>query len=141
MPLEAQLAEVQLHIDEYKLRIELVQWRGKSLSPIQLEAEVEQRFDAQRLQLRRVAGFGRAVAEDAVIEQRRGHPRRDQGRRTDDEAVDQQGHLRFRRAQHGADHGPNAADDDNGAGGGTGRQLGPGHAEGGTEGLFHRLAP
>ena len=47
-PLEAQLAEVQLHIDEYKLRIELVQWRGKSLSPIQLEAEVEQRLREQR---------------------------------------------------------------------------------------------
>jgi hypothetical protein len=43
-PLEAQLAEAQLHIDEYQLRIELVQWRGKSLSPIQLEAEVEHRL-------------------------------------------------------------------------------------------------
>ena len=47
-PIEAQLAEVQLHIDEYKLRIELVQWRGKSLSPIQLEAEVENRLRDQR---------------------------------------------------------------------------------------------
>jgi hypothetical protein len=47
-PIEAQLAEVQLHIDEYKLRIELVQWRGKSLSPIQLEAEVEHRLRDQR---------------------------------------------------------------------------------------------
>jgi hypothetical protein len=46
--LEATLAEVQLHIEEYKLRIELVQWRGKSLSPIQLEAEVEQRLREQR---------------------------------------------------------------------------------------------
>jgi len=47
-PIEAQLAEMQLHIDEYKLRIELVQWRGKSLSPIQLEAEVEHRLRAER---------------------------------------------------------------------------------------------
>ncbi|HTP09743.1 MAG TPA: hypothetical protein VMP08_15915 [Anaerolineae bacterium] len=47
-PIEAQLAEVQLHIDEYRLRIELVQWRGKSLSPIQLEAEVENRLREQR---------------------------------------------------------------------------------------------
>jgi hypothetical protein len=47
-PIEAQLAEAQLHIDEYKLRIELVQWRGKSLSPIQLEAEVEHRLREQR---------------------------------------------------------------------------------------------
>jgi hypothetical protein len=47
-PIEAQLAEAQLHIDEYKLRIELVQWRGKSLSPIQLEAEVEHRLRDQR---------------------------------------------------------------------------------------------
>ncbi len=47
-PVEAQLAEAQLHIDEYQLRIELVQWRGKSLSPIQLEAEVEQRLRDQR---------------------------------------------------------------------------------------------
>ena len=47
-PIEAALAEVQLHIDEYKLRIELVQWRGKSLSPIQLEAEVEHRLRDQR---------------------------------------------------------------------------------------------
>jgi hypothetical protein len=47
-PLEAQLAETQLHIDEYQLRIELVQWRGKSLSPLQLEAEVEYRLREQR---------------------------------------------------------------------------------------------
>ncbi len=47
-PIEAQLADVQLHIDEYQLRIELVQWRGKSLSPIQLEAEVEHRLRDQR---------------------------------------------------------------------------------------------
>jgi hypothetical protein len=47
-PIEAQLAAAQLHIDEYKLRIELVQWRGKSLSPIQLEAEVEHRLREQR---------------------------------------------------------------------------------------------
>jgi hypothetical protein len=47
-PIEAQLAEAQLHLDEYKLRIELVQWRGTSLSPIQLEAEVEHRLREQR---------------------------------------------------------------------------------------------
>jgi hypothetical protein len=47
-PIETQLAEAQLHLDEYRLRIELVQWRGKSLSPIQLEAEVEQRLREQR---------------------------------------------------------------------------------------------
>jgi hypothetical protein len=47
-PIEAQLAEAQLHIDEYQLRIELVQWRGKSLSPGQLEAEVEHRLRDQR---------------------------------------------------------------------------------------------
>ncbi len=46
--IEAQLAEAQLHLDEYRLRLELVQWRGKSLSPIQLEAEVEQRLRAER---------------------------------------------------------------------------------------------
>jgi hypothetical protein len=46
--IEAALVEVQLHIDEYKLRIELVQWRGKSLSPMQLEAEVEHRLRDQR---------------------------------------------------------------------------------------------
>jgi len=47
-PIEAQLAEAQLHLDEYRLRLELVQWRGKSLSPIQLEAEVEHRLRAER---------------------------------------------------------------------------------------------
>jgi hypothetical protein len=46
--LEAQLAQTQLYIDEYRLRIELVQWRGKSLSPMQLGAEVEQRLRDQR---------------------------------------------------------------------------------------------
>jgi hypothetical protein len=46
--IEARLAEVQLHIDEYELRIELVQWRGKSLSPMQLEAEVDHRLREQR---------------------------------------------------------------------------------------------
>ena len=30
-PLQAKLEEAQLHIAEYKLRIELVQWRGSSL--------------------------------------------------------------------------------------------------------------
>jgi hypothetical protein len=47
-PIEAQLAEAQLHLDEYRLRVELVQWRGRSLSPLQLEAEVEQRLRAER---------------------------------------------------------------------------------------------
>ncbi len=46
--IETQLTEAQLHIDEYRLRIELVQWRGKSLSPIQLEAEVDHRLREQR---------------------------------------------------------------------------------------------
>lgn len=47
-PIEAQLAETQLHIDEYRLRIELIQWRGTALAPSQLEAEVEYRLRAQR---------------------------------------------------------------------------------------------
>lgn len=47
-PIEAQLAETQLHIDEYRLRIELIQWRGKALAPSQLEAEVEYRLRDQR---------------------------------------------------------------------------------------------
>jgi len=47
-PLEARLAEAQLHIDEYKLRIELVQYRGRTLAPSQLEAEVEYRLREQR---------------------------------------------------------------------------------------------
>ncbi len=47
-PLLAKLEEAQLHIAEYKLRIELVQWRGSSLAPSQLEAEVEYRLRDQR---------------------------------------------------------------------------------------------
>jgi len=47
-PWQAKLEEVQLHIAEYKLRIELLQWRGASLAPSQLEAEVEYRLRDQR---------------------------------------------------------------------------------------------
>jgi hypothetical protein len=47
-PLEARLAAARLHIDEYRLRIELIQWRGKALAPSQLEAEVEYRLRDQR---------------------------------------------------------------------------------------------
>ena len=47
-PLQAKLEEAQLHIAEYKLRIELVHWRGSSLAPSQLEAEVEYRLRDQR---------------------------------------------------------------------------------------------
>lgn len=47
-PWQARLEEAQLHIAEYKLRIELLQWRGSSLAPSQLEAEVEYRLRDQR---------------------------------------------------------------------------------------------
>jgi predicted nuclease with TOPRIM domain len=47
-PLQAKLEEAQLHIAEYKLRIDLVRWRGSSLAPSQLEAEVEYRLRDQR---------------------------------------------------------------------------------------------
>jgi hypothetical protein len=47
-PLQAKLEEAQLHSAEYKLRIELLQWRGASLAPSQLEAEVEYRLRDQR---------------------------------------------------------------------------------------------
>jgi ribosomal 50S subunit-associated protein YjgA (DUF615 family) len=47
-PLQAKLEEAQLHIAEYKLRIELLQWRGSTLAPSQLEAEVEYRLRDQR---------------------------------------------------------------------------------------------
>jgi DNA repair exonuclease SbcCD ATPase subunit len=47
-PLQAKLEETRLHIDEYQLRIELLQWRGNSLSPSQLEAEVEYRLRERR---------------------------------------------------------------------------------------------
>jgi hypothetical protein len=47
-PIQAQLEETQLHIDEYKLRIEMVRLRGRSLAPSQLEAEVEYRLRDQR---------------------------------------------------------------------------------------------
>ena len=45
---QAKLEEAQLHIAEYKLRIDLLQWRGSALSPGQLEAEVEYRLRDQR---------------------------------------------------------------------------------------------
>ena len=69
------------------------------------QAEVEQGFGAHGEQLRAMAGFGRAVAEDAVVEQGRGEARGDERGRADDETVDEQHHLRFGRGQHGADHG------------------------------------
>lgn len=47
-PWQAKLEEAQLRIAEYKLRIELLQWRGASLAPSQLEAEVEYRLRDQR---------------------------------------------------------------------------------------------
>ena len=47
-PWQAKLEEAQLHIAEYKLRIALLQWRGSSLAPSQLEAEVEYRLRDQR---------------------------------------------------------------------------------------------
>jgi hypothetical protein len=46
--LEAQFEAAQLHIAEYKLRIELLRYRGKALAPSQLEAEVEYRLRDQR---------------------------------------------------------------------------------------------
>ena len=46
--LEADLLATRLHIEEYKLRIELIQLRGKRLSPSQLEAEVDYRLHDQR---------------------------------------------------------------------------------------------
>jgi hypothetical protein len=51
-----------------------------------------------------MAGFGRAVAEDAVVEQRRHQLCCGQRGRTDNKAVDQQQSFCFRRRQHGADH-------------------------------------
>lgn len=47
-PIQAKLEAAQLHSAEYKLRIELLQWRGAKLSPPQLEAEVEYRLRDQR---------------------------------------------------------------------------------------------
>lgn len=46
--LQAKLEEAQLHIAEYKLRIELIRFRGRSLAPSQLEAEVEWQLREQR---------------------------------------------------------------------------------------------
>jgi hypothetical protein len=73
-PIEAQLAEAQLHIDEYRLRIELVQWRGMSLSPIQLEAEVENRLREQRERaeaIRANADFARSLVPPLPIDAER----------------------------------------------------------------------
>ena len=47
-PIQAKLEETQLHIGEYKLRIEMVRLRGRALAPSQLEAEVEYRLRDQR---------------------------------------------------------------------------------------------
>jgi hypothetical protein len=46
--LEADLLAARLHVEEYKLRIELIQLRGRRLGPSQLEAEVEYRLHDQR---------------------------------------------------------------------------------------------
>jgi len=70
-PIEAQLVKTQLHIDEYKLRIELLQWRGKSLSPIQLEAEVEHRLRAERERAEAIhasADFARSFVPPSPID-------------------------------------------------------------------------
>jgi hypothetical protein len=47
-PVQAQLEAAQLHIAEYKLRIELLRFRGRALAPSQLEAEVEWQLREQR---------------------------------------------------------------------------------------------
>ena len=49
-PIADELLAVQLHIAEYRLRIELVQLRGRALAPSQLEAEVEYRLHDRRSQ-------------------------------------------------------------------------------------------
>ena len=48
--LEDELTAARLHIEEYRLRIELIQLRGRTLAPSQLEAEVEYRLRAERHQ-------------------------------------------------------------------------------------------
>jgi hypothetical protein len=63
-PLQARLEEAQLHIAEYKLRIDLVRFRGRSLAPSQLEAEVEAQLRNQR---QRAEAIG-AEAHAAQIE-------------------------------------------------------------------------
>lgn len=49
-PLEAELLAARLHSEEYRLRIELIRLRGRSLAASQLEAEVEYRLRDQRQQ-------------------------------------------------------------------------------------------
>jgi hypothetical protein len=63
-PLQACLEEAQLHIAEYKLRIDLVRFRGRSLAPSQLEAEVKGQLRDQR---QRAESIG-AEAQAAQIE-------------------------------------------------------------------------
>lgn len=46
-PLQDELDQVQRHIDEYGLRIEMVRLRGNRVSPGQIEAEVEHRLRAR----------------------------------------------------------------------------------------------
>jgi hypothetical protein len=63
---QAQLEETQLHIEEYKLRIGLVQWRGRSLGPSQLEAEVEYRLREQRQRAEATNEQARHAARQSV---------------------------------------------------------------------------
>lgn len=68
-PIQAKLEAAQLHISEYKLRIELLQWRGSTLSPAQLEAEVEYRLRDQRRYAHNVYQQAEAAQRAAVPEQ------------------------------------------------------------------------
>ena len=49
-PLQDELDAITLHIQEYKLRNELLRFRGNRLSAVQLEAEVELRLHGRRTQ-------------------------------------------------------------------------------------------
>jgi hypothetical protein len=49
-PLQDELDAINLHIQEYELRNELLRFRGNRLSAVQLEAEVELRLLGQRAQ-------------------------------------------------------------------------------------------
>ena len=78
------------------------QCQGGARAFAQAQPEGEQRSRAQMVEHRRVAMLVGAVREHAVVE----HPRlhgagREQGA-GDDEAVDQQGHARLGRGEHGA---------------------------------------
>ena len=66
------------------------------------QAEVDQRVGLQLCELCQVTRFGRAVAEDAVLSDRRCDARGGEQRRSDDEAVDEQCHAAFGGAEHGA---------------------------------------